>query len=65
MKSVTVSSRRIKWQKKAAKVTTAVARLNIKELQAEFWSARKAHWVAKKGHQDSSKAFVLTFPDKI
>ena len=52
-KGVDVSTRRIKRQKKVAKVTKAVALMEMKELEAEFRAARKAYRVAKKGHRES------------
>jgi len=63
-KGVDVCSRRIKQQKKAAKVTKAVAPMDMKELEAEFRAARKADRVAKKGHCESRIAFIDTFPAK-
>jgi len=63
-KGVDVSSRRIKRQKKAAKVTKAVALMEMKELEAEFQAARKVYRVAKKGHRESQIAFTDTFPAK-
>jgi len=63
-KRVDVSSRRIKQQKKAAKVTKAMASMEMKELEAEFRTARKAYRVAKKGHRESQIAFIDTFPAK-
>jgi len=63
-KGVVVCSRRIKRQKKAAKVTKAVALMDMKELKAQFRAAKKAYQVAKKGHRESRIAFIDTFPAK-
>jgi len=52
-KGVDVCSRRIKRQKKAAKVTKAVALMDMKELEAKFRAARKAYQIAKKGQGES------------
>jgi len=63
-KGVDVSSGRIKWQKKAANVTKAMALMEMKELEVEFRAARKAYQVAKKDHRESRIAFIDTFPAK-
>jgi len=63
-KGADVCSRRIKQQKKAAKVTKAAAHINMRGLEAKFRSARKAYRVAKKGHRESRIAFTDTFPAK-